>query len=96
MVNDEEFRREVLEKLDLLTKLVALTANIQTFLGGKSQKDQIRVLSDLGLSRNMISLVVGTTPETVSVRLSEMKSKQKTEKKPPLSSEGESKENEQS
>jgi CRP-like cAMP-binding protein len=87
MVSDEEFRKEILEKLDVLTKLVAVTANAQTLLGGRSQKDQVKVLADLGLSRNIIALVVRTTPETVSVRLSEMKSKQKAEKKPLISSE---------
>lgn len=38
MVNDEEFRKEILEKLDVLTKLVAVTANAQTLLGGKVKK----------------------------------------------------------
>jgi len=92
MVSDEEFQKEILEKLDALTKLVAVTANAQTLLGGKSQKDQIKVLADLRLSRNIIALVVGTTPEAVSVRLSEMKSKQKAEKKSILSPEEESEE----
>jgi len=73
--NDQEFKKEVIEKLDTLVKLVAVNTNAQALLGGKSQKDQIKILSDLGLSRNIIALIVGTTPETVSVRLSEMKSK---------------------
>jgi CRP-like cAMP-binding protein len=92
MVSTEEFQKEIPEKLDVLTKLVAVTANAQTLLGGKSQKDQIKVLADLGLSRNIIALVVGTTPDAVSVRLSEMKSKQKAEKKSTLSPEEESEE----
>lgn len=88
MVGNEEFKKEILEKLDVLTKLVAVSANAQTLLAGKSQKDQIKVLADLGLSRNIIALIVGTTPETVSVRMSEMKSKQKSEKSTLLSKEG--------
>jgi len=81
MVSDEEFKREILEKLDVLTKLVAVSANVQNLLAEKNQKDQIKILADLGLSRNIIALVVGTTPETVSVRLSEMKSRKQSDKK---------------
>lgn len=75
MYSNSEFKRAIIEKLDALIKLVAISTNAQSLLGGKNQRDQIRILSELGLSRNIIALVVGTTPETVSVRLSEMKSK---------------------
>jgi len=75
MISDEEFKKEVIEKLDVLVKLVAVSTHAQTLLAGKSQQDQIKILAELGLSRNIIALVVGTTPEIVSVRLSQMKSK---------------------
>ena len=71
---DQEFKKEVIEKLDTLIKLVAVSSHAEMILKGKSQKEQIKILSDLGLSRSIIALVVGTTPEVVSVRLSEMKS----------------------
>jgi len=77
---DQEFRKEVVEKLDTLIKLVAVSSHAETILKGKSQKEQIRSLFDLGLSRSIIALVVGTTPEVVSVRLSEMKSEIKPKK----------------
>jgi CRP-like cAMP-binding protein len=75
ILDDLEFKKAIIEKLEALIRLVAVSTNAQNLLGGKNQKEQIKILSDLGLSRNIIALVVGTTPETVSVRLSEMKSK---------------------
>lgn len=75
MYEDSEFKKAVIDKLDTLVKLVAISTKAQNLLGGNDQKDQIKILSELGLSRNIVALIVGTTPETVSVRLSEMKSK---------------------
>jgi CRP-like cAMP-binding protein len=86
MISDEEFKKEVIEKLDVLVKLVAVSTHAETLLAGKRQKDQIKILADLGLSRNIIALVVGTTPEIVSVRLSQMKSKTKSDKKSTVAS----------
>ncbi len=60
------------KKLETLIKLVAITSNMET-LKEKPQKEQIRLLSILGLSRNLIALLVGTTPLSVSVTLSQMK-----------------------
>jgi len=77
-MDDDQFKEEVVKKLDLLTKLSALNINPQSFLKDKNQGEQIRILSDLGLSRNIIALIVGTTPDIVSVRLSQMKSTAKT------------------
>lgn len=42
----------------------------------KSDTEQIILLSNLGFDRNSIAAIVGTTPNTVSVRLSEAKVQQ--------------------
>jgi len=77
MDTGQQFEKEIIEKLDTLIKLVAVSSHAETILKGKSQKEQIKILSALGLSRNIIALIIGASPETVSVRLSEMKSKTK-------------------
>jgi len=69
---------ELSRKIDVLIQVVAVTSRKET-IEEKTKKEQIKILSDLGLSRNLIALIVGTTPETVSVRLSEGKAKKKTE-----------------
>ena len=69
------------KKLETLIKLVAITSSMETTLKKKSQKEKIKILSDLGLSRNLIALLVGTTPPTVSVTLSKIKKKKKQAKK---------------
>jgi hypothetical protein len=58
----------VAEKLDVLIRLVALQ-----LIADKGTVDGIRLLGRAGLDRNLIARVVGTTPGTVSVRLSEAK-----------------------
>lgn len=81
---------DLLKKLDVLAEkidaLAIVTANLssqhQKVLEGKTQTEQIQILSKRKLPREAIALIVGTTPETVSVRLSEMKSKKKKEKTP--------------
>lgn len=79
---------ELLKKLDVLAEkidtLAIVTANLanqhQKALEGKTQTEQIQILSKRKLPKEAIALIVGTTVETVSVRLSEMKSKAKKEK----------------
>ena len=71
---------ELNAKIDTLISVVAVSSKMETILEDKSKKQQIEILSDLGLSKNAIALVVDTTPETVGVRISEMK-KKKTKKK---------------
>jgi hypothetical protein len=44
-------------------------------LKGKSNNDLIPVLTSLGFDRNVIASILQTTPETVSVRLSQLKAK---------------------
>jgi len=68
------------KKLDTLIKLVAITSSIET-MKKEPQKKQIKTLSDLGLSRSLIALIVGTTPPTVSVTLSQMKERKKRREK---------------
>ena len=68
------------KKLDTLIKLVAISSSMET-MKKKSQKEQIKILSSFGLSRTLIALLVGTTPLTVSVTLSQMKKIKKQTKK---------------
>lgn len=64
------------EKMDQLISLVA--ANL---VGGMKQNDAILFLGRVGLDRTLIADLVGTTPNTVSVRLSEAKAKKASAKK---------------
>ena len=65
------------EKLDILTRVTAISIQKEKFFKDKTQKEQIEFLANIGLDRNLIALIVGTTPLTVSVTLSKMKKKQK-------------------
>ena len=86
-VKDDEFKKlligkldELSTKIDALVHVLAITTQSEKILKGKTKAGQIKLLSDLGLSRTVIAWIVGTTPETVRVRLSEMKSKAKKPK----------------
>lgn len=75
-MKDEVFKRTLIEKLDdvsrkidALTQVVAITCRKEVIKGGNTKTDQIVRLFDLGLSRKIIALIVGSTPELVSVRL---------------------------
>ena len=88
-MNEDEFREQSIKKLDDLGKkidaliqVVAITSRKESMLKGKSKADQIKLLSDLGLPRTVVAWIVGTTPDTVSVRLSQRKAKKKKTKKP--------------
>jgi len=83
-MKEEVFREQSIKKLDELSKkidaliqVVTITSRKESVLKGKSKTDQIKLLSDLGLPRTIIAWIVGTTPDTVSVRLSEMKAEKK-------------------
>ena len=65
------------EKIDILAIITALGIQKEKFFKNKTQKEQIEFLASMGLNRNLIALIVGTTPLTVSVTLSKMKKKQK-------------------
>jgi len=62
--------QEISNKLDQLILLSAVNA-----VKGMKQTPAIILLGGIGLDRNLIAQAVGTTPGTVSVRLSEAKSK---------------------
>lgn len=63
------------KKIDILTKVIAISMQRERILKGKKQKEQIKLLSKMKLPRDIIALIVGTTPLTVSVTLSQMKPK---------------------
>jgi hypothetical protein len=50
-------------------------------LKGKNKQELMSILSDLGFDRNAIAGILQTTPEAVSVRLSELKASKKSTKK---------------
>ena len=83
-MKNTDFEKEIIEKLDELSakidtliQIVAIFPKIETILKDKTKTKQIEILSDLGFPKETIALIVGTTPETVSVRISEMKKKRK-------------------
>lgn len=87
-MKETEFRKELIKKLDELSakvdaliQVVAITSREETVLKGKTKTDQIKRLYDLGLSSNLIALIVGSTPGSVSARLSQLKAKRKKSKK---------------
>ncbi len=61
---------QISAKLDTLV-LLAATNTVK----GVKPNEAIVLLGDLGLDRNVIARIVGTTPATVSVRLSEAKAR---------------------
>jgi DNA-directed RNA polymerase specialized sigma24 family protein len=64
---------ETLEKIsDQLEQLIKLTA--ANTVKGIKQNQAIVLLGSAGLDRNLIAEILGTTPNTVSVRLSQAKS----------------------
>lgn len=65
------------KKIDILTKVTAISVQREKFLEGKKQKEQIKMLKKMGFSSSLIALILGTTPLTVSVTLSKMKKKKK-------------------
>jgi transcriptional regulator len=68
MSNEKELNK-IVQRLDTLIKLSALT-----LLKDKTKKDQILLLSEVGMERNQIADIVGTTPLSVSVVISRNKS----------------------
>lgn len=87
-MNEDEFRKQLIKKInelgtkiDTLTEVVAITSRKESIFKGKTKTDQIVLLSDLDLPRTVVAWIVGTTPEAVSVRLSQIRSKEKASKK---------------
>jgi len=71
-MNDKQFN-QLIQKLDTLIKLIA--ANL---LRDKNKTEQIIILGNLGINRNEIATIVDTSPQVVSSRLSESRSKEKS------------------
>ncbi len=72
----DDILKQVNANLELLVALTA--ANLAK---GMTQADAIVLLGAAGLDRNLIAEVLGTTPGTVSVRLSNVKAERAVSKK---------------
>lgn len=84
---DEKQFKEIINKMDLIVRLLAL--NIVKDL--PVQKDKIITLSSFGFGPSEIAKLLGTTSNTVSVALSEMKKKAKKEEQATTTTQTESK-----
>ena len=75
-LNDEQYNL-LIEKIDLLISVIALTSSLPQDFRQKSKKDQVKLIYQFNpkINRNVIAVIVGTSPGTVSVYLSEMRSK---------------------
>lgn len=62
----------ILERLDQLIRLLASNT-----IKGMNKTKAISALGAVGLDRNLVAKIVGTTPLTVSVTLSEAKRRKK-------------------
>lgn len=73
-MKDEQFNL-IIEKIDLLTSIIALTSSLPSDFRDKSKKEQVKMIYQFNpnINRNVIAIIVGTTPGTVSVYLSEMR-----------------------
>jgi hypothetical protein len=65
---EEKDLKAIDSKLEMILRVVAWSA-----VDGKTLAESASVLSRLGLDRNQIAAICDTTPQTVSVRLSEAK-----------------------
>ena len=73
---EEDTLKNIERKLDVVIKLIA-----GNLIQGMSKTDAIFKLGMCGLDVNTIANLVGTTNQTVSVRLSEQKKKSMKDKK---------------
>jgi hypothetical protein len=74
-INDEEVLELIEAKLDQMLRLAALWIT-----AGVKQAPAIQLLASAGIDRNLIAEILHTTPNTVSVTLSTMKSAKKKSK----------------
>jgi len=74
-ISDKQFNL-LIEKIDLLTSVIALTSSLPPDFRQLSKKDQVKSIYQFNqkISRNVIAIIVGTTPGTVSTYLSELRS----------------------
>jgi transcriptional regulator len=68
----DELLQEICEKLDHLVLLTSAST-----VKGLKPNEAIVILGEVGLDRNVIARIVGTTAATVSVRLSEARARKK-------------------
>lgn len=71
----------ILERLDQIAKSLAYLVIQTEKLKEMPNRDLIPILAQLGFDRNFIAQLLQTTPETVSVRLSQLKAKPKEKSK---------------
>jgi DNA-directed RNA polymerase specialized sigma24 family protein len=83
---DEKQFKEITSKMDLVVRLLALS----TMKDLKVQKDRIIALSSFGFGPSEIAKLLGTTSNTVSVALSEMRKMAKKEEHTAQTSQAES------
>jgi DNA-directed RNA polymerase specialized sigma24 family protein len=67
---EEKHYKELSEKLDTIIKLLAMQS-----LEDKKGREAISILANLGFQPKDIATMIGTTPNTVRVALSEMRKK---------------------
>jgi DNA-directed RNA polymerase specialized sigma24 family protein len=60
------------DTMDVLVRLMAIS-----LVTGKRQKDQVRLLSLAGMGPKEIAELIGTTPNTVNVALSQIRKEKK-------------------
>jgi DNA-binding CsgD family transcriptional regulator len=69
---DEIEVKRLSTKLDAIIKLMVFSLTV-----GKTQMEQVRLLSAVGFPPKEIAQTIGTTPNTVRVALSNLRKKQK-------------------
>jgi hypothetical protein len=69
---EEKYFEEISEKLDTIIKLLAVQ-----IVGNKKGREAISLLAEFGFQPKDIAALIGTTPNTVRVALSEMKKRKK-------------------
>jgi len=72
---DESKENEILQELQRISKLLALTVTREL-----KQREKIELLSSIGFQPKEIANLIGTTPGTVSVTLVNIRKKAQTEK----------------
>jgi hypothetical protein len=72
----EETLKKISKQLEHLVALTAIDA-----VKGMKPTEAILILGAVGIDRSLIAQIVGTTPGTVSVRLSEAKAKKNPSEK---------------
>ena len=69
-MNDEEFKKELLKKMDALIKLSTISS-----MKEKSQMEKVSVLNGMGFGPKEIANLINTSSNSVSVALNKLKKK---------------------